>query len=85
MNRKLPIVLLLVPLTRLAAEETPSIERAARMRVSAPSYAAERLIGPVVSLDSDSPVGLRAENGKLRLFAIPREVMTKFEVSREPI
>ncbi len=81
MKRLLFVALLLIPLTDLAAQETLLVHRGTRVRVSAPSYTINRLIGSVVSLDTDTLVVLNAEDQRT-FFAIPLDSITKFEVSQ---
>ena len=80
MNLALLIILLLAPLTNLAAEET-WIEHEARVRVMAPSFVADRLIGKLIAADADTLV----MHLKARAIAVtvPLDSITKFEVSRD--
>ena len=81
------LLLLLLPLTSLAAEETPSIEPGARVRIKAHEiryrgymYKGRHWIeGSVVSLNADTLV-LKVKLGGNSL-AIPRASITKFEMS----
>ena len=73
------LLLLLLPLTSLAAEETPAIERRARVRVSARSYAAERVLGNLIAVDADTLVMLKARTVPV---ALPVASVTRLEVLR---
>lgn len=64
----------------LFAQEAPPIVPGARIRVSAPSFSRDRLIGTVASKSADTLV-VKVENGAAPL-SIPLVSITRLEVSR---
>ena len=62
-----------------AQEPSPSAS-GARIRVTAPAVAGSRLVGTLVGMDETS-LTLRADKGK-GTFAVPRNAITRLEVSR---
>jgi len=92
-------VALLVPLTDLAAQETPPVTAGDQVRIKAPSFYRPALIGTwiqgtVVSLSADTLVLKGRPKSRIdpdyalsmedRLWTIPHASVTKFKMSRRP-
>jgi len=84
MKQLLLVVLLLVPLTALAAQEVPSIEDGTQVRVKTASsfWVGFAFIGPLVSLNADTLVMRLRFSGPM---AIPLATVTKLEIKKPSI
>ena len=71
-------ILAFTPLARTTAQEQPPVESGARIRVTAPSVFSDRIVGTVVSWESEQLV-LDAPRGTL---TFPIDSIIKLEISR---
>jgi hypothetical protein len=76
----LGLLFLSLPSASLRAQEIPQLKPGVRVRVTAPTVAANRIVGTVMSVDADQVI-LKGKADRISI--VPLAAMTRLEVSRK--